>query len=250
MDEKLIQEIIDKRLKPLQEKIAAIEHSLTFVSDNYSDLQKKVKHLEAGDKVVNKLIQAQQADISALRNDVAAIKNTLNDHEQYSRRDCLEIRGVPELPDTTSKPSTNMIVKEIGRLTGIEIKDADISTSHRLKENQSRNEAPAIIVKFISRDLRNKLYAAKKNLKNKSCRDLKGFERQRSQSLFISESLTKQNRELLNKCLQTKKKYYVKFVWTFNGRILMRQDTSHPAVTIVNERDLQKFTSGLQPRNY
>ena len=83
---------------------------------------------------MNKLIQAQQPNISALRNDVVALKNTLNEHEQYSRRDFLEIRGVPELPDKTSKPSTNMI----GRLTGIEIKDADISTSHQLKENQKR----------------------------------------------------------------------------------------------------------------
>ena len=56
------------------------------------------------------------------------LKGDLNRHEQYSRHECLEVRGVV----FRKSKNTNDIVKEIGSLAGGGIQDRGISMSHRL----------------------------------------------------------------------------------------------------------------------
>ena len=53
--------------------------------------------------------------------------------EQYTRRECVEIRGVPHKPDE----STNAIVKVVGKAVHVEIADIDISVSHPLPPSKS-----------------------------------------------------------------------------------------------------------------
>jgi hypothetical protein len=79
------------------------------------------------------------------------MKQELNNLEQYSRRECLEIRGVPVLPGE----KTNEIVRKVGEVIGVVIESNDIAISHRLpaNRNNSRNTEPAIIAKFIRRDI-------------------------------------------------------------------------------------------------
>lgn len=139
--------------------------------------------------------------------------------------------------------TTNDVVKEVGKLIGVTNNDSGISTSHRLKHESLKPEQPAIIVNFTSRDIRNKFYAAKKNLRNKTTRNLHGFERQHPKYIYFAESLTRRNKDLLNKCLEGQRLKKVKFVWTSNGKIFMRMDVNQPFYTISNERDLAKYIS-------
>ena len=79
------------------------------------------------------------------------MKQELNNLEQYSRRECLEIRGIPVQPGE----KTNEIVRKVGEVIGVVIESNDISISHRLpaNRNNSRNTEPTIIAKFIRRDI-------------------------------------------------------------------------------------------------
>ena len=80
--------------------------------------------------------------------------------EQYSRRDCLEIRGIPQ----SQEEDTDEIVKKVGELIDVDLNCEDISVSHRLSDGtRTRSDGvhikrvPAIIVKFTKRsDLREK----------------------------------------------------------------------------------------------
>lgn len=81
----------------------------------------------------------------------------------------MEIRGIPRNSSGT-REDTNKIVVELGRKIGIDLKKEDISTSHSLPSKVKANGEralfpPAIIVKFTSRDVREKLYRARKVLK-------------------------------------------------------------------------------------
>ena len=64
-----------------------------------------------------------------LSNELNQVKTNLNDLEQYTRRDCLEIRGIPI---QTDREDTDEIVKKVGEMVGVSIESKDISTSHRL----------------------------------------------------------------------------------------------------------------------
>ena len=147
----------------------------------------------------------------------------MNDLEQYSCRECLEIQGIPA-SENSVKESTNDIVCKVGNLMGVEIAPEDISVSHRLpinKRYKGKRSTQAIIVKFVRRDVKEAVFRSRNKLKNKSTRDL-GYKV--SSPIYINESLTEKNKELLRYCLKTKNELNYKFMWTSNGRIFLRRD--------------------------
>jgi hypothetical protein len=92
---------------------------------------------------------------------VRQLTDSVNDLEQYSRRECLEIQGIP----LKNFDDTNSIVVNVGELMGINIKEEDISVSHRLpiRSNYRGNKAdPTIIVKFVRRHTKEIFYRARK----------------------------------------------------------------------------------------
>ena len=251
MEEKEILKLIDRKLKPLNDKIEKFEKSLDFISNQYDDLYKALNgksQTKPGNEAeqsqttpdgdLNQRINKIIADVQDYSNQIAMLKESLNEQEQYTQRDCLEIRGLP----ATTTENTNDLVKSVGKLIGVEIKDNDISTSHWLKasrDDASNKRDPAIIVKFTRRDIKNKMYTARKNLRSKSSRDL-GFTRHNESKIFLVEILTQTNKILFNETLKVKKELHFKFIWTTNGKIHLRKDITHPVINITSARVLQK----------
>ena len=59
-------------------------------------------------------------------NQLKALKESFNELEQYSRQDCLEIRGIAKISGDT-REDTNEIVVELGREIGVDLKKEDIN---------------------------------------------------------------------------------------------------------------------------
>ena len=102
-------------------------------------------------------------EVLKLRNQVNNQQNVVYDMEQYSRRECLEIRGIAE--DQHYEEDTNDIVVKVAGLLGVEIDEQDISVSHRLPKPKQSDSPPTIIAKFVRRDVRDQVYKSRKNLK-------------------------------------------------------------------------------------
>jgi hypothetical protein len=177
------------------------------------------------------------ARVQGLVSEIHDIKIDCNNSAQYSRRDTLEIAGIPVCKDE----DTNDIVCNIGKLVDVDIEDDDISVSHRLPGDKYNNShVPAIIVKFVRRDLRDELYKARKSLSGKSTRDI-GILRHPQQNIYINESLTPQNRALYKQCLKAKRELHYKFIWTKYGKIHLRKNNSSPSVNISSPVDIKKL---------
>ena len=58
-----------------------------------------------------------------------------DDLDQYNRRENLEFHGIPLNPNE----NTNHIIKTMAKKLNIDLKDNDISTSHRLPKSLSNN---------------------------------------------------------------------------------------------------------------
>ena len=102
--------------------------------------------------------------VKGMDNQLKHMADALDEMEQYSGRDCLEIKGIPL--DYQDKENTNDTIIKIGALMDLDISMSDISVSHPLpvskknKENPSYN--PTIIVKFVRRDVKEANYKARK----------------------------------------------------------------------------------------
>lgn len=232
--------MLDRKFATLKQSLDEVVNTLNFLCNQYDCLQKTVAGLQEENKKLQNENNSLRAEVFTIKNELKVQKEAQNSHEQYIRRECLEFSGIPEKKDE----DTNQIVMDICEAVGIDISEEEISVSHRLPSKPDRRSAdrPKVIVaRFVRRDIRDQIYKARSQLRNKTTKDI-GY--RDSYKIYISESLTQKNKELFKSCLQVKKSQKFKFIWTKYGRIYMRKDESpaSPVVQITSTKDLQKLT--------
>ena len=156
---------------------------------------------------------------------------------QYSRRECVEIQGIP----VSEHEDTKKIVVQVGELLGVEIKEDDISISNRLPTSskyKGKKSVPPIIAKFVRRNVKERYFKGRKQLKDRTTRDL-GISPERR--IFINESLTERNKGLFNESVKIKKDLNISYIWTSNGRIYLRKSQDSSVIPINNKDDLKKL---------
>ena len=116
------------QLMVLTEKTDHILGSLVHLADGYDELRRSTSDM-------NKMLKVQQAGMSSLQDKVDQIGNNLkltasdfDKLEQYSRRNNLEIHGIPFQKDE----DTNQIVKKVASALKVKLEDSEISTSQPL----------------------------------------------------------------------------------------------------------------------
>ena len=99
--------------------------------------------------IAHQLVSSPQVSVQKVQATVQNHDNRLDEVEQYSRRDNIIMRGVPE----NDGESTNAVVIGVAASAGVVVSEADISTSHRVGRHQPNKMRP-IVARFVRRDLR------------------------------------------------------------------------------------------------
>ena len=146
MDRESVSKLIDEKLEPIfskLQKIDEMEKSVSFLSDSYDNLTKRVEAVEANNIDIANENCRLLCDLNANANELNQIKSDLSDLEQYIRQECLEIHGIPLKEDE----DTDEIVRKVGDLIDVDVGEKDISVSHRLPtRNPKSNKDQSIIV--------------------------------------------------------------------------------------------------------
>lgn len=112
-----------------------------------------------------KKIESLEGHVSVLQNTVKLLKRGQDDQEQYSRRQCLRIFGVPksakETPEDCLKTVRNLITE-----VGLDIPDVTLDRAHRIG-NARGDKPPAIVVKFTNFRHRTALYKKRKVIRDR-----------------------------------------------------------------------------------
>ena len=164
--------LLNMRLEPLRSL-------MDFISNGFDEVKKKIAALENTNAELAKGNQFLRQENARVSNALNQMRSTY-EQEQYIRRDCLEIRGVP----TSSGEVTNEIVKKVGSIVDVCIEDTDISISQRIKSDSA---IPPLIVKFIRRRVRDDLYKPRSKLKNLTIDDI-GLGRPGDNEIFIQKA--------------------------------------------------------------
>jgi len=175
--------------------------------------------------------------VAWLQKQTAETEAKVNNLEQYSKRCCLEIQGIPYKDNENTEEVVVYLVKQLG----INITGPEISLAHRLAPSKDSNKNPAIIAKFLSQKLRDTIYHKRwklKDINNKTGND--GFK------VFINESLTKANKEVFKAALAFKKRFHYKYIWTNHGLTYWKKDEDHQATIIRRFEDLPSDGKGLK----
>ena len=120
--------------------------------------------------------------------------------EQYSRRDCLVIWGIPDqVSQLDLEPNVLNIIKGLGVFN---VSSFEISSCHRLFNNKNDRYPAKTIVKFTNRKIVDKCLDNREQIFEVS--------RQLNMNLRVFESLCKANEKILKHCGELQKYEFIK----------------------------------------
>lgn len=177
------------------------------------------------------LIESLSAENTLLKKKIRDLEERVEDMEQYSRSNCLEIQGIPLTPteDVLS------IVKEVGQALDMQIADTMVDACHRLGRRNDDNP-PGIIVKFVRRTDKEKFLQKRRVKRTLSTRHLG---RSDDRPIYVNESLSPARRRLHALARRFQKEENYKFLWVRNGRIFLRKEENAPVKVITSSEDLK-----------
>ena len=174
------------------------------ILDSISSLRQEVKQLKAAAE-----LQGEVAKLH-LQNDAL---------EQYGRRSSLRFSGVSE----EFENSTDGVLEVANNIMELDppLHREDISISHRLPKPRGApaREPRSIIVRFISKEERNRVISNRKELKKHN--------QENDARIYINEDLTAFRSKLFSMVRRLQKRQYFSQCWTYNGKIKVKDTHGH-----------------------
>lgn len=237
--EKILKDIQKKvsGIPTLRSQLESISSSMSMLSDKYDILiaeheQSKQKITELKKNVTNinnKIIYLEKCN--------SALEQKVQEYDQASRKNNLEIVGVEQLPEENLRE----VVTKTGQLINVSSTEIDWVSRRRQQRTDSGKPAP-ILIGFKATNSgakeRDTWIAQRRNLKEFTSDVITGGTMQNK--VFINEDLTKAAKELL---WNTKKRMHGlwKYVWVSNGKILAKKNDGDKAVWVRAESDLEEI---------
>ena len=227
-------EILDK-IKDLNKRVNDVEKAIDFYGKQYESQKKMSDNLLKSNTFLSEENKVLKTKINNLRADQEKQKCALNELQQYGRRECIEVSGVPPTDNEDSEEIIMAIAKEIG----VTLENNEISACHRVKKAKGD---PIIIAKFTNRKIKEEFMTKRRNLKHKSIGSLKlsNVDGKINGKVFINESLTPMNRNLFRLTRIKCKEKSWNFSWTRNGVVFARKNEQSLIAKISCVKELEQ----------
>ena len=201
------------------------ETTLTRMNTDLLGLRKDLSDLKENYiKLESELIVARQVN-NKLKEHIVSLERQCWSNSQYSRRECLEITGIPDKTDQKDLENTAL---NIFRKLDVEIDSSNIEDCHWLP-----NKGPKrAIIKFSKRKDANRIRHCKKNLKGMDLTSL-GI----SSPVFINDSLCQYYK--MRKCKKLLTNKFIGSFWVSNGSIRLRVENRDRPCVITHISDLE-----------
>lgn len=208
--------------------------SLELCHSNIKDIKQLITDQDLKIAKCEENIEQNSEDTLKISRLVSKVEENVRDLEQYSHRNNLIVYGIPE--------DKNENILNVVRRLASALQFEDWSTSlmdavHRMGKTTGTRPRP-IIIRFVSRLDKDLFLNKRKVRRNLKATDL-GYSSENS--IFVNESLTSANRELLKRTREVARTRGYSQVWTANCAIFTRRDKGSPAIKITSARDLDRM---------
>lgn len=208
--------------------------SLEFFSSKLDEANKTMEELKAQNKEIIRENEIYKQNNLKLTLKVNELEVKVRDLEQYSRRNNLEISGVPKTPGENEMD----ILRDVGRAIGVEVTAGSVVAVHRVP-TYNRARIPPIVAKFTTRDQRDAWIQGYRQKKTLMASDVnKGLPASR---IYIGEHLTPANKLMLKQLKDTGKELSIKFIWCREGKFFARRAEGERSVRIADVNELKNI---------
>lgn len=232
-------DVIMKMLKEIQEeqKNTVADFNRSYEVHN-SKLDENILTVKNGMERIEeyvKEIEALRSENKALKTKITDLEYRVDDLENYSRRNCLEIQGIPE--ERNEKVSE--VVREVGKALKFDITEGMIDACHRIGKNRDSERPRGIIVKFVRRTDKETLMSKRRERKRDFSTRHLGMTM--DTPVYVNDSLSPARRRLLAQARQIRKDKGYKYIWLRNGTILLRKEEGSPVLEVKSQADLSEL---------
>ncbi|CAG9818127.1 unnamed protein product [Phaedon cochleariae] len=191
LQDKILKCMLDIKgeMKVFREKQDDLVQSISFCSDKITDFETSLQKVNEHIKIIENLKLENQN----LMRHVRTLNKRVNDLEQISRMNNIEIQGVPE----KKNEDIFKIIETVHQNLNVQFSPDLIDSAHRVK-SFAPNRPKNIVIKYISRKVKDDILAATKIKKMSSPNRLLSIEGV-SKDLYISEHLSPENKTLYKK---------------------------------------------------
>ena len=174
--------------------------------------------------------QIQQSDVTKVVERVTNIERSAFQQQQYSRRETIELVG---LPDNLDGEALEDKVVEVFKHAGVEVEQRDFHAIHRLSKKS------VVIAKCVNRRDAIAILRAKKNLREMGDDDRKKLGVRNK--IYVNESLCPEFRRLFGICNALHKQKKINSFFTVNGSIKVTCKEGGEKSVIGHMEDLYKL---------
>ena len=153
---------IFKENQALKKEIKDLKNNANFNEKGLKDLKESLQKAKDENKVLKNLFATTNnkmkvtiENLERQKEESDRLCEELDNLEQYTRKNSLEIRGIPQ----DAYPKTEVAVIKVTEALNVTIEPEDIEISHKLKHGRG------IIVKFCNHKTKSKLYRGVLNYK-------------------------------------------------------------------------------------
>ncbi|KAJ2947839.1 hypothetical protein O0L34_g9628 [Tuta absoluta] len=229
-----------KEIRELRQEIAAVKQQNSVISLELSDLNDSIKNKF---DILEKQLEEKDIEIFNLKTTLSGLQSALNQQEQFSLRNELEIQGIPEV----SPENLTHTVLTLSQKLNVELKETDINSITRagskLTSKDKTSHPRPIVVQFVRKAKKDELLAAARIRKNLTTEFI--LPDRHPINIYLNERLTKINRLLFREARTRKTLHGFRYCWIKNGSIFMRKTDNKgadksPAIPIKSIDDLDK----------
>ena len=262
----------DQQLTTEEPAITATETSLEELKEMLVDIQINISNIFLENKSIKNdlaelttTVREQKLEIVQLKTsltkitkqcvdaeyELAAAKKRVNEQqdeiyelyelqdrlEQYTRKNSLEIHGVPESAYST----TEEVVLKLAEALEVPITPQDVEISHKLKRKGNK----PIIVKFANHKIKSNIYKSRAKLKNIQVSNLfpssTAATRVAGDRIFLYENLTSYRKKIVNRANEMRRDGLLLSVWTLDGKIYVKTSPEGRPIKINDLENLENL---------
>lgn len=231
---------INLKFNEVNSNMSEVKGQLTNVTSSINDLKMSLDTL-AQENDARKIEYEQIVNENQqLKVSVSELKEQVADIQQYTRRNNIEIVGIPMI---SSRENVYTILSRVADVIDVPYGRQDISVAHRLpvprsnrinspqKSKEIVKKHPSIVVQFVSRNVKAEWMAAFRA--NREALTAAALNNSLEPTpVFLNDHLTGANKMILGRGRELVRQKKLAGAWTFEGKIWVRRTKEGPATRV------------------
>jgi cell division protein FtsB len=223
-----------EELNKVRNDISDQAKSLQYMSDNLDANNKLISEVKEEFAILKKENEELRMKNTRLEQSVTDLQERIRMIEQYTRKNNIEISGIPE----TAREDVLKIVKDVGASISVEVREGEITAAHRVPSYR-KDRTPSLVVQFQNKTIKDtwlEKFKAKKGLTAKEVNSVFA-----PNKVFINEHLSPENKLFLARIKEKCRDVGFKYVWCRDGKFYVRKKDGESAMRVNHVNDIAKI---------